>query len=1267
MGSACPPSTHASHGSSQTFLRLSQPSCTILLYSMFSISDAGSRRTTHKAHQAQAVQSPAAAAAGLTPASASTSPRNASNITKAAVGIAAAIERPIAELPNHEATLHLLISQGYLSNFPSGDDTWFCAAVPLVSKACKMLTAAGAGALPLKLKVNLQSDAKARKFARWLQQRAHAGQVMTLQLQLSEGYSRACNGATAANGLTVIAQALVHARAGIGVGAGASAASSREGFITVGDRTECEAPTSKFKRCSSSSEGGSSSRSRSSSDSLPKPPLLSVPFLQKLVLKDAAVLSNPTILRSFLPLLLHVQHLSLSWPRLVAAVNRRCHPQDLTDPEREEAKRQKLVIKLLLQQAVQLKTLELYWWPTRCPGHCCLPHSLTALTQLSSLTLSGLVLDLNTFRTGDGGATLGSDGGFDEGSDDGSDDCSGDSSGNDIGDDSGDGSVDGSGDRSDDGSDNDGPLPWASMVMGDGAGRGRAAGEGGGRGAGGRGGAARAAGGRGGAGGGLAAAGGEEGGGEAAGGGGGEAAAGGGGGAEETAAAAAAAAGGGAGAATAGEQGPNKLVPEDLLQPGTLNNIWKENFSGPWSMPSRGGLAALTGLKELTLLGVPAGRCWSPNDAVTDPSIAVLLPNLQRLSITYSAIATADIDLSCFTRFKQLRELGLSKFAPLRPPEQAANTRGDRVCRIVGGWEAFANHMPHLISFSTGNIDLSEPADVGGAEGRAGMVGRGARGYSNGRSMLKALEGWELYQQLRHLSLSGYSLECVTITAVAELTGLQQLSLCVDTVEAGGSVAAAASLTCLTQLSQLTSLGLSTQKGRIKCYQLLEQILMSPDEVEGEGEGGQEGEGWAAAVARRGGPSTAAAGAASAKSSAAAGAAAGGHGGQTAAAPAAAPLAPVRTAAAGEAEGFSVTQAAGAAAGGGRAAATIAALAAAAAGAAGGGSAAAPAAATATGAAATAEAGAAAGSLAAKPAPAAAAAGAGGGGGAAAPAGAGAGGGGAPTTKGPLSCLRELKLCRVLLHPGDLGLIASQCPLLQQLMIRESYCGSGDGCSPLTSLAGSLECLVLDDCGLTTHGVTCLTALTLLRHLDLSSNPAVSNRCQRELKRGMVWVDEFIGDGIGPDGQEELWEVVDKEGGGGVLVSELLQRWEESEEYDWSAPVQLTVGGGVQGGQEEEEAEGRGVTSIPGALQQLLPLEEGSGAGRGGQGGWARGRDIRGRGARGRKGGVVRGTGGRRGRGSGGARSNEDAMKLNDERKAIDLEEVDEWVEDDSV
>jgi hypothetical protein len=154
----------------------------------------------------------------------------------------------------------------------------------------------------------------------------------------------------------------------------------------------------------------------------------------------------------------------------------------------------------------------------------------------------------------------------------------------------------------------------------------------------------------------------------------------------------------------------------------------------------------------------------------------------------------------------------------------------------------------------------------------------------------------------------------------------------------------------------------------------------------------------------------------------------------------------------------------------------------------------------------------------------------------------------------------------------------------------------------------------------------------------------------------MVWVDDFLGDSLGPECQgDELWEVVDKEGGGEVLIPELLQRWEESEEYDWSGPV-YEIGGRCRGWAREEEELAEGFGDL-----QLLPCEEGSGAGRGEQRSWKKCR--RGKGGARRPSGPGGGWGTSGGKG-GKQKVEKDVVKQNRERKAIDPDEVQNWEED---
>jgi hypothetical protein len=279
----------------------------------------------------------------------------------------------------HAAALLLLIFQGYLLDYPACDDMWFCATIPLISRACKSV--AERAALPLHLQVYLATDGRARRFAKWLHQKNRAKHVATLQLQVSKWYSRDCRSpktSSTTNGLIMIAKALSQpqAPAAAVLQSPSVAAHSHTTAQTVGPQgnelavasTRPEGHTAGSISSSSTDTGGLPSNS--SSSKLPSNPQLPSPVsstnllpgssLQKLDLVDASVLSDPAIFTSFLPLLRRVPHLTLSWSRLVASADTPRYPGEFPDEQRQELIRQKEVLKILLQAGVPRKAFQFY-------------------------------------------------------------------------------------------------------------------------------------------------------------------------------------------------------------------------------------------------------------------------------------------------------------------------------------------------------------------------------------------------------------------------------------------------------------------------------------------------------------------------------------------------------------------------------------------------------------------------------------------------------------------------------------------------------------------------------------------------------------------------------------------------------------------------------------------------------------------------------------------------------------------------------------------
>jgi hypothetical protein len=247
-----------------------------------------------------------------------------------------------------------------LQSNPLPCDSWLFRTLPLVAKPFKQVV----DSLDcMDLQVSLTSDLQAKALASWLARQGRVEQVAKLTLQMDRLPYKDCRSLMLSDCSGLILLGLLLSTS-----------------ISSSSRLSKGALTAKALVAAANSAKSSASMNASKRR-----------HLQELTFTNASLLSNPKVLQAFLPLLHHVQHLTLAWQPVTGDL--------VTNFEDawQQVEQQKVVMQLLLSQLTQLQSLALYWVRTHLPTQCYLPYTLAGLTNLTRLTLSGLTLTAASF------------------------------------------------------------------------------------------------------------------------------------------------------------------------------------------------------------------------------------------------------------------------------------------------------------------------------------------------------------------------------------------------------------------------------------------------------------------------------------------------------------------------------------------------------------------------------------------------------------------------------------------------------------------------------------------------------------------------------------------------------------------------------------------------------------------------------------------------------------------------------------------------------
>ena len=229
----------------------------------------------------------------------------------------------------------------------------------------------------------MKNDQQTRAFVGWLKKKGMAGRVGKLRLHLSctTEHKEWLQQPVDCSGLVLLGELLSRT-----IRPALPAANSHPRQQAVATATVLSTRRVRGGSSSSSSQRNSSA-TRSSREEQGH-------HLQELEITDASVLCNPAVLRAFLPVLEHVRHLKLTWPRIpLEYLTEVCSWYGIE----RQLKQQKLVMRLVLSQLTQLQSLSLHWVPMSNPKQCYLPYTLAGLTSLTRLTLSGVTVSPASF------------------------------------------------------------------------------------------------------------------------------------------------------------------------------------------------------------------------------------------------------------------------------------------------------------------------------------------------------------------------------------------------------------------------------------------------------------------------------------------------------------------------------------------------------------------------------------------------------------------------------------------------------------------------------------------------------------------------------------------------------------------------------------------------------------------------------------------------------------------------------------------------------